>query len=586
MAVVLDWQQPLEEALLNALNSNELTVGALEEAHRVLSMLDSSSDGIARIRSLLDQKADKLDEDYRKAVENIEAGPSQHTVQQGIDTLKRIGGYKEAADKIRLGEERLRQLAEEAQRREEALARARRKKRRIAVFTAAAVVILIAVFFKINSDQYRQQVNELKMQVQSLIDGGSPREIIPLLNALDDKNVSSEELYSLSEAALEQTARQEGFAAAFDWEEELERSARYAVKSDAFFAWANGQLSAGTLSVQEGWDVAVYAMERDRLPETDPGVLRAYNASLEDAVAKAGPDSDADIKALLDPFSPYFTKLAADPDTALRLCSALEQQGQDPAAVFPDGIAVSVPVGASVGSFTSSVGESKAAPNTSRFLPVSIVEQTGTSFGLEMFNQIYTNESRLKEDITKLQSKDSHYKVFLLPQYLKLIPEESRAESFAECTCLVAMQQSYMLSGYTYTIKSTSGKYSRSYTSTGYSNYRGYFDAIASTVFYDLREPDRFALIHADQAKPVIASSGWYEKNKNNSSFLLYTAENSLGKHDVKKLKENYDVVIGNLRLYQLLIAIDSGDQGGGDSGQDTQETEMPAVTTPGGDGL
>lgn len=582
MAVVTDWQTPLEEALINVLNSRELSAATLNEAHRILSLLDSSSDGIPRIRTLLEEKTKELEDDYQEAVKNIETGTSQHFVQQGIDTLKRIGNYKESTAKINLGEDRLRQQAEEKRRQEEEQACHLRKIKLISICTAVAVIIVIAGYLKNDKDQNQRRILEMKAQVQSMIDQDSPREIIPLLKTLDENGVPAEEIYILSEAALEHVAWHDSFAAAFDWETELEKTVPSTVSSDRFYAWAYQQLSNGCLPVNEGWYVATYGMNNGRLKTTDTGVLSAYNSCLNDATSKAELYADTDMKKWVRTFRPYFTEISADPETALRLCYALEHAGYNLAELFPDGIAINVPVGASVSTFTTTTGNSNLIPDMTRSLPVSIIERTHNSSEIPMFQYSYTNLNALEQDIQKLQAEDSHYSVMLLPQYLKAIPEEVRAENFSQCTCLVAMQQTYLLCGYTYTTNQygNSRRTYNKYLSTYTTNYRGHFDAVISTVFYDMREPDHYVLINAQKSEPIISAEGWYDKHKNDKYSNLYTAENTLGVHDTKKLRTNYEDVINNLELYQLLIRIQNNEE----SEQSIQETATPAELVSGGD--
>ena len=148
--------------------------------------------------------------------------------------------------------------------------------------------------------------------------------------------------------------------------------------------------------------------------------------------------------------------------------------------------------------------------------------------------------------------------MYLLPKALVSMDETLRAKTYEECTCLVAMQQSYLLKGWTYTETehSTSGTsaafFRSSYKTT--SNYRGHFYAADVEAIYDLKDSSQFSRISVNVHDPVISGNGWYTQHKDDGASKVYTAENCLGVHDVQALKESFDETIEYLWFYEYMV--------------------------------
>ena len=574
MAVAGDWQKPLAESVKRVLYRNRiLNQDELAEAQRALAMLEPDTEGVAEAVAQLENKTGQLEKEYREAADQAENSTERHGTEKGVERLEKLNGYKESAAKIAIGKERIsRMLAEEAAEAERQRRRARKKKI-IGIAAAVAAVAVLAIILTVNGIQRNKKISELKVQAQTLIDEGKEREVPEVLKALDDLNVPTEEQFSLSRAALESAAKREGFREAFRLCDEMKKSAAYSVDPKGFCSWADEQLKAGTLTPEDGWAVAVNGLENNRFTGEDPIAADACEAYAAKAITDAE-EGRGDLAAWTGEMGPYLETIAIQPETALRLCGAMEKNGQDPVAVFPDGILIGLPVGASASGINARFGEKEGTehpyPDTSRILSVSIKEKATAGDGKDIYEKTYRSAEKLNEGIGEVQADDSHYEVRLLTRYLKAIPEEIRPATFAECTAVIAMQESYFMNGYAYKTETRSSPSSPNYPnlpnlpnagtyssllrgmSSSTSDYRGYFTAMDMQVMYDLRDPEKATVLACTPHTPVIAGEGWFDKHKDDWS--LYTEENMLGVHDTAQLKKDYQETIENILLYSALI--------------------------------
>ena len=106
--------------------------------------------------------------------------------------------------------------------------------------------------------------------------------------------------------------------------------------------------------------------------------LSAYLRLLSDELA-AG--SDRDMAAWAEEQAEALNAVAADPDAALTFVYALKDAGRDPAALFPSGLLVDIPMADRVCNLVNRLTNSLSpgrTPNVSTVLPVSIVQKSNT----------------------------------------------------------------------------------------------------------------------------------------------------------------------------------------------------------------
>ena len=571
MPIVSDWQKPLLESLSDILNSKDVSMEDLWELRRVATTLDTSDPDVSVLLVKLDNRWRSLDKEYEEAAAGIESG-SVEAIQKAVEKLRTFGDYKEAEAKIKAGSDRILQIQKEQQLAAERKAAEQKKRRRIIIFAVAACVVALIAFFVVKDQIRRRDIASVLAEGQTLIDGGRERDISDPLAKLQALNADADQIHGLSGNALVRLAEREGFAAAFGLRDSLADSMPSAVDLNAFNDHAKGRLEEG-LPAAEGWVVAADALKAGRLKKDDALFMKAYAAYVTQLTGQAEQGSTPSASDW-ESVSPYLTALKIDPALAMRLVYALSSAGADMEAWFPDGrILVDIPVGAFVSAMNrwiASSDESPAPPDMNAAIPVLIEETTTDDRQREMYTRTYSSQDDLQTGIDTLQAADSHYNVYLLPEYLVSMDETLRAKTYEECTCLVAMQQSYLLEGYTFTEtehKSTGSAafFSPTYKTT--SNYRGHFYAVDLEAFYDLKESGHFARISIEVHDPVISGDGWYDQHKDDGSSKVFTAENCLGVHDTQALSESFAETMEYLDFYELMVTLPGG----------TQETENTA---------
>ena len=624
MAVVRDWQTPLEESLERMLGKAKPSADELDQVRNSLAMLDPGTEGAVRVRQHLEDsfqqleqkyqeavrylestktgkeaelaasrlsalgaykdapakaaearrkveefRLQQLEKDYQEAVRSLESAKTRAETDRAVARLKDLGNYKDIAAKIAEGEQKAETLrVQEAEQEARRLAAAKKRK----AFTLAAAVVLVGaviVFFVIQGMNRQKRINEYKAQVQTMISAKQEAEVGGPLGELASMGVSADELYPLSEAALESLALREGPDAAYALLAELGKSDRPVVRSSSFGSWVLEQCAAENLSAEQRWAFARAYLKpvEDKTDVSESALGSAYEAYLLSETDRTDKRSAAEWDAWAGEMRPYMSLMPADPETALRLAYRMADEGADLKSAFPDGILINLPVGATARAVNKAIiqgAETPPLPDTTRLLPVLIREKITRN----MYYETHSTEKKLKSDIESLQAEDGHYSVCLLPGDLMSIPEECRAKTFAECTSWIVMQQSYYLAGWTYTTTTYStSKYSIS-TSLGSgttSDYRGNYSAMDLVLVCDAKAPDHLAVIHLSHDTPIIGDKSWYNTHKYDLTSSLYSEENCFGKHDSTALRTEYEntmQISGNLNLLLLLLRSDTEQTG------------------------
>ena len=296
-------------------------------------------------------------------------------------------------------------------------------------------------------------------------------------------------------------------------------------------------------------DGLLSVLPRDALSQLGGAYLDGVAAEL---VSGAGPD-------VTDWASAQRTNLETvpiDPDAALRFVYALNSAGCDVDTLFPQGICVNIPVAARVCGLTNDLVRSAThtgVPNMSVVLPVSIVEQNVYS-GKRIYNITAMMEQRLNESVAKRQGNDAAYVVRLLPKYLFRLPEDSRPASFADCTGLICMQQSYLYSGRI--LHETKNQFQ---TFLNTSTYYPYFTALDMVSAYDLGNESLRECISLEQHPAQVEDNKWFEMNKNTG--YLFTDSNMLGSFDAVALEESYSQAVDQIEVIRVIMLINHSNQ-------------------------
>lgn len=557
MAIVTEWQKPLEESLEAILRNPDATIKDLEEVRRALSML-CEGESVKALFAKVDEVYRQRIVSFRDAEEKVKNGKTREEVTDAMNEIRSLDVYLDKTEILRLGEERLEAFRVQEQKEAEAKEiRRKKRKRNIAITAVACVfaVVLACVFFVKHQEA---KLNEMKEQLQVLINEGNTDEIAEQLQTMKGYFATTDDIDSLYETTLESVAVNRDFETAFAVYDKVSGNLSYGHRSE-FQEWSDEKLNDPALSPENKWQIVRYSLDQNRLDSSDSKASDAFNAcfrTIVEATEQEKADFLPDMKAWIEKNRPYLASVPADPDLALRLCYSAESLGMDLKALFPDGIAVNIPLGISVGAFNnylrSDEYDVQDKPDLSKILPISVIEKT-TDNGTEIYNSRNRSQKMLEDFIYTLQETDTHYTVMLLPEYLMSIPEEMRAGSFEECTAVIAMQQLWVLSGCTYTTttSSNSGRYSIPLSS---SNYRGYYLALDCVAIYDLSAPDHFSVVEMDFHESQMDEEGWYYLHKDNPD--IYTAENMLGEHDPETLKEKYDNTLADLSLYKFLFSL------------------------------
>ena len=525
MAIVTDWQKPLEESIEAILRNPDATIKDLEEVRRALSML-CEGESVKALFAKVDEVYRQRIVSFRDAADKIKNGKTREEVQDAMNEIRSLDVYEDKTEILRLGEERLEAFRVQEQNEAEAKEiRRKKRKRNIAITAVACVfaVVLACVFFV---KRREAEFDKMKEQLQILIDEGNTAEIMEQLNKMENYYATNDELYSSYETVLEDVAGKHGFKTAFALQDMLisEDSSLKWNNRLTFTDWSVEQLNDPALSGEDNWEIARYCLGQEHLSSTDSNVIDAFNACFRmivEEVEQDKADSLTYTKDWVQDNQSYLVSVPVDPDLALRLCYSLESRGM------------------------------------SKLQPVAVVESTSNDTGTQIYDLKYDNEWMLNNSIQSLQKKDSHYTILLLPEYLMKIPEEMRAGSFEECSAVVAMQQLWIMSGNTYIMTSrTIGDFS---LPSGIGNYRGYYMALDSAIIYDLSASDRFWSCEGKGHDAKINDDGWFELHKSDPG--LFTADYMLGKHDPVWLKEKYEETIDSLRFYKFFASLSDGQQ-------------------------
>ena len=553
MPIVNNWQKPLEESL-EAVIKNTSSVEELNRIPGVLAMLDAGSEGVDRVRQRLEERFRQIENEYQRLVRKLETTGDKGEIESAVAGLKAFGNYKEASAMVAQGEQKLQKI--------------QFRKKKIGITVAAAVAALVAgivILVTVNASNRRKEIQATKTQIQTMIDSQQESEIVPSLEKLISLGVDTKELIPMTEAAVKSVALREGPEAAYDVLSTFAGVNRSAVNNASFNSWVLERTSAEDVPVGERWAFVKAYLGHNSEKKEDDGFAAVYNEYLLSQAENAEARNAEEWKAWIEGISPYAGLFPADPETALKLSYRMHNDGADLKSAFPDGILVSIPIASSVSKMNEwyrTDDEYSPPPRTDKILPVSVVENVSK----DMYYSTSGSEGALRNRVGEMQGTDAHYSVYLLPGFLMDISENYRANTFAECTSYLAVLQSYLLSGYTYTTTTYTGTQSPFFsigqnTSTSTSNYRGYYSAVDAIVLYDSEDPGHFTVLDSSFHRPIISEDGWYDKNKDRSNSDVYTEENTLGVHDQAWLQDSFNEALENLDMYMLWVLLSSGEQ-------------------------
>ena len=314
--------------------------------------------------------------------------------------------------------------------------------------------------------------------------------------------------------------------------------ARYVQSMTADAAWADLQtyVSDGTLS--------------DLPQDTVSQVADAY---LDTIAEKLDSGAQMDVAAWVKAQRALLDAAKPGPDAALRLVYAMNDAGGDVAALFPDGIAIRLPIASRVCALTDQLVNNSMPDelvNLSTLLPISITEEMRV-ISHEVDTVANLDSYLLSQSIEALQNMDSHYTVRLLPEYLFRLPESARPASFAECTALLCMQSVYLRIGeIVHTRETTYGSRTIDSSKTLYP----YFSALNLVMVYDMADSDLCNCYWMQVNPATVEDDEWFETHKN--SEYLFTEEYLLGNSDMVATKEAFEELIDEIPLMRMLAAL------------------------------
>ena len=325
---------------------------------------------------------------------------------------------------------------------------------------------------------------------------------------------------------------------------------------DSFTAYADA------LPAEEAWAELMSCRTEgilDELPKETARRIEAdrFNALAENPGSGAAPLSEEELA--------FIDTLEADPDAALRLAYALSDAGYDLAGLFPNGIPVAFPMAersSLMVKFLYSDSMEVAVPDMSTVLPISVTEHeirhresspTGNPYLPSLSGLFGGTTSTLQKGIEDEKAEDSHYSVRLLTQYLSRIPETLLPDSFAECSSLLCMQNSYAYKGsVTHTTEYTSNGIVTSKTTREYA----LFSAVDMVAVYDAANAGAFSVVSLEEHSAQAEDDEWFEANKKTTNWSSTSA--LTGSFEPEALCEEYESDLDNLVLIRLLVSLGS----------------------------
>lgn len=556
MSIVSEWQKPLEEALERMLNESNISYTKAQQIEDALDKLDQNAEGVQLLRRKLKSSYENLENRYKKALQKLESAENSFGVKLAIEELKLFSDYKDASQKIEMGMEKLQRI-NEAEAMQEKKRQARKKKLKIfAVLAALALIAALIVFFVVRKQNRVERIEEIKTEINTMIDSGKERETEALLKELEYLSAESGVLSECAMRAVKQLSLREGPDAGYEWLEKMENKYSYFNSRD-FSSWVQQRIKDTDISVELRWDFVCAYMDFEKPRSTTSNMVSAYNEYLHFMVnSESIADADG-WNAWITEMKPYMATMPAKKETALQLAYRMMDAGVDLKTEIPDGILIDLPCASIVSTnkvqdedlsildlFFNRYNSEPLRLTDERILPISVIESKTQS----LYYSTYYSESKLTEAVAKVQANDDHYTAYLLVGYLADIPEEYRARTFEECNAYLAMEQFYELAGYTYSEEYDSNTYYSPYTAiTRTYNYRGHYFSIDAVVLYEIEGTGSSINKWVNFDEPLISEEGWYDKNKNRSASLLYTEGNSFGDHYSEELHRNFAELLEEL---------------------------------------
>ncbi len=250
MAMVSNWADPLEKAILKLLSKPELSATEIDRIEKTAALLDGAPLS-GRIQGKIELQRNALEQRYQTALQKA-SSDNPGTLQEAVAALEKLSGYKEADPKIKEARERIEQLRQEAEEREK---RRRRRSRRIG-WAAALVVIAVIAGLIIRQSNVDKQVRQRVREAQTLANHGENDEAVDRIAELLGEGRTGTrypEIYMVTETVLENTVESEGFDAAFELKDKLRETLPDGVAEDTFVQYAKSRLHDDELSPAEKW---------------------------------------------------------------------------------------------------------------------------------------------------------------------------------------------------------------------------------------------------------------------------------------------------------------------------------------------
>ncbi|MCM1188382.1 MAG: toll/interleukin-1 receptor domain-containing protein [bacterium] len=156
-----------------------------------------------QIRKRLQEQQEKQREDsYQGALKLLESAVKSSQIQEGINRLKLLGGYKDTAERLAAAAEKLAQL--EKKEREERKKRQRKATRIGIVLAAAVVVVAVIASAAVKRNQYNQAVQAAESLLQAGDYDGAYRQFADLTGEEKAKEEVAKAMGDVAEKAVEE----------------------------------------------------------------------------------------------------------------------------------------------------------------------------------------------------------------------------------------------------------------------------------------------------------------------------------------------------------------------------------------------
>ena len=592
MEIIGSWKQPLEDVLLLKLKREDMSLEELAKIRNAIEMLDGA--GISeKIPALLEEKTKQLDVRYEEALKKTQKSLSKQSVMQGIKELEQLGGYRDSEKEIENANLRLKKL----------------KKIPVLIGAAAALVVaaIIAVLVGISSAKVKRVFEEIA-QTQTLAEAGKNDEAIEELSrllreetlhtdhyknmftvtktmlettlqkqgpdaALElckklDANISDvvdyEQVKATTEQCLELKAKEATFDAALSLCDEVYESSKSIIDRDTFWDYASSQIANSEFPALERWAIMCSLQDKKSVSIIKEEGQMLVNECMEQLTKEVMNGDAQNLQGWARQLRLFGSGYPADPDIVLHFLYAIKENGEDLDKLFPEGILLDIPVAQYVTKIRNIIDEDKDGeekervyPDISTFLPVRIVEKEDPM----MYFANDSSLSDLKYAISRMQSEEEHYEVWLLTDFLFKIPDGMRPEIFSDCKSLICMQIQYINTGSVSEVTTTKDGTKRSESTKSYP----YYSALELVTAYELDNSDAYYVFNVvDLNDPIASNSTWLRKQHDILNILK--KENMLGDFERAELYKTYKEVIENVREYRLAFIIGAFNMEGDES--------------------